>query len=346
PLIGRTIRIGLGPAVLGAGSAVLAAVVTASLTSADVIVPFTLTTAVAATLSPLQDHVRKMLHIGSESWKAAGISIVQFLTAVTAILILTWIDVAVPWIPFGSLAIANLVSLSFGWYLISDEHRHSEHANEFRFWELAKRGRWVVLQAAAPSLAGFFAAAVITRLASPEALGYAESARIVAQPILVFATGFTAVLAPRIVAASMKRDHLLALRTNKIYLSAILLAGTSYFLVAGWDWALNPMPFVVPSAYEVSGLVALTIVANMVTAAIYLQVNELLGARMETTLARLSWAASPIVLIGAATAGATEAFARPLGRVFASVTQFTAQSVAIARHYEEPAAKPSTEDPL
>lgn len=337
PLISRTIRIGLVPAVIGATASVLAALVTSSLTTADVIVPFTLTTAVAATLSPLQDHVRKMLHIGSESWKAAGISIVQFVSTVSAILIMVWTDVLVPWIPFGSLALANLASLTFGWYLTRGAHRTAVPTDRLRFSYLARRGRWLVLQAAAPALAGFFAATIITRLASPEALGYAESARIVAQPILVLATGLTAVLAPRIVSASMNHDLPLANRTNKVYLGAIAMAGLSYFLIAGWDWALNPMPFFVPSAYEVSGLVALTIVGNMMTAAIYLQVNEILGAKKETALARLSWSVSPIVLLGAATAGTTEAFARPLGRVFASVTQFVAQRAIIAKHYEESA---------
>ena len=60
---------------------------------------------------------------------------------------------------------------------------------------LASTGIWFVLNVAAPSLAGFAAAAIIAWLASPEDLGYAESARVVAQPVLVFAAGLNAVRA-------------------------------------------------------------------------------------------------------------------------------------------------------
>lgn len=336
PLIARTVSLGIGPAILGAMvGAILAVIVAAPLTTSEVILPFTVTTAIAAILSPLQDHVRKMLHIGMRSWLSAGISIVQFVTAVAAILLLRQADVALPWIPFGSLAIANLVSLSLGWALTRGSHRRSTSAKQLFFADLARRGRWLLLQAAAPSLAGFVAASVITRLASAEALGFAEAARVVAQPILVFATGLTAVLAPRTVEAAMRHDERTARRMSNIYLGAIAIAGSAYLLVAGWSWALNPMTRIVPAAYEFSGLVALTIVANLWTAGIYLQINELLGAKRETTLARLSWTVSPIVLLGAATAGFTDAFARPLGRVIEAVTRFGVQRAVISNHYRQ-----------
>jgi O-antigen/teichoic acid export membrane protein len=337
PLIRRTLTLGLGPAIAGAAAALLAAIVTAPLTDADVIVPFTVTTAVASVLSPLQDHVRKMLHIGTESWLAASISVVQFATTVTAILVMMQADVDLPWIPFGSLAIANLVSLSFGWLLTQRVSEHIAVDTRLRFADLVRRGRWLVLQAAAPSVFGFMAAAIITRLASPEALGFAEAARVVSQPILVLATGLGAVLAPRAVEASMGRNLVIARHTRTIYLTVIGIAGIAYLAIAGWDWALNPMPHIVPSAYDVRGLVAVSMLANLAAASLFLQFNELMGAKRERTLTVVAWISSPLTLVAAVTAGSTDAFARPLGRLGQGLARFALQGKALQSHYADPA---------
>lgn len=334
PLIRRTMALGVGPAALGALSVGLAALVAGPLTTSSVIIPLTITTAIAAILSPLQDHLRKMLHIGSRSWLAAWVSVVQLATAVVAILTMMAADVADPWIPFGSLAIANTVSLSFGWLVTMRLHGHVPAESEIRLGDLARRGRWLVFQAAAPALAGFLAATIITRLASAEALGYAEAARVVSQPILVFATGLSVVLAPRTMEAAMKRDLTTARHASRVFLRAVAVAGAGYLAIAGWSWQLNPMSRIVPSAYEISGLVALTILANIANATVFLQINELLGAKREITLAKLSLFLSPIVLIGAATAGFTEAFARAIGRLGQSTTRFVVQRIVIRPQYD------------
>ena len=334
-LVPHTLRLGILPSVVGASSALLAAIVAAPLTESDVIGPFTITTAIAAVLSPLQDHVRKMFHFAARSWPAAWISLVQFATALAAVLVMNWADVPVAWIPFGALSLANLVSLSFGRVVTWSYHRTHVRPGHMSLRTLATRGRWLLLQAIAPSAAGFLAAAIITRLASPEALGFAEAARVVAQPILVLATGLSTVLIPRVVKAAAERDRATARRTELLYLAVIGVAGAAYLAIAGWSWGLNPMKAIVPSAYEVSGLVALTVVANIATASIFLQFNELIGAKLEATLAKISWSTAPVLLLGAATAGVTDAFARPIGRLGEALAKSAAQSAALRKHYGE-----------
>jgi hypothetical protein len=333
-VVPRTLALGTIAAVVGAASSLLAAVVAAPLTTASVIVPFTVTTATASVLSPLQDHVRKMFHIATLSWRAAIVSIVQFVVAVVSLVLLVHSGIPLPWVPFGGLTIANLVSLSAGWIMAQRPRKAADEHPTLSMRDLAIRGRWLVLQAAAPSLAGFVVAAVVTRLASAEALGFAEAARVVSQPILVLAAGLTAVLAPRSVEAAMRRDRAMAAHTSRVYLATIGLAGGVYLAIAGWPWALNPMTRIVPAAYQVGGLVALTIVANVATASIFLQVNELLGARRERTLARLSWSTAPILVAGALTAGVTDAFARAIGRLGEAVTRLVVQSRALRSQYD------------
>jgi O-antigen/teichoic acid export membrane protein len=329
----RSLLLGLGPAVLGIASILIAVAVTWRYSTPPVIVALAVTTGITTVLSPLQDHVRKMLHIATLSWRAASVSIIQFFTVVAAIGVMFILEVEKAWIPFGALAAANAVSLTVSRLLVRQAAPSSE-PDLPTLRTLVFRGRWLVVQSAAPSVMGFAVAAIIPALAGPEALGFAESARVVAQPILVLAAGLTAVLAPRSMKAGMDRDVRSAHRTSKIYLAIIGVGGLGYLAVAGWDWFLNPMSFIVPSAYVMPGLVALTVIANILTAGVYLQGNELLGARREKTYARIAWSTSPILLLGGLTAGTTGAYARALGRAGESIASYIMQDAALRGVYE------------
>ena len=176
---------------------------------------------------------------------------------------------------------------------------------------------------------------IIAGLASPEDLGYAEAARVVAQPILVLAAGLSAVLSPRAMRAAMDDDLETAQHNRRVYLGLILVAAAGYIAVAGWDWALNPMAYIVPSAYVVSGLVVATIVANFSITAVYLQIHELMGAGRESALARIAWISSPVILLGGLTAGVTGPFALAISRVAGTTTRFALQSRALATVYSD-----------
>ena len=320
----QSLRLGVGPCLLGAAASLLAIAVTSAYAGPQMVAGLAATAAVATVLSPMQDHVRRMLHISSLSWTAASVSIVQFLAVVICV---SWgiaADLPAAWIPFGSLAVANAVSLALGLMLV----RHNTVGKakvRLRFRVLASKGVWFVLNAAAPAVMGFAVASLIAWLASPEDLGYAEAARVVAQPILVLATGLKVVLYPRSVGAAMDRDLPSARRTNSTYLVAIGVGGAAYLLLVGWDWVLNPMAVIAPDAYVLTGLVALTIVANLANAAWFLQSSELAGARRERSLAGISWITSLMWLIAALTASVTGAYARPLGALAGAGVRYGAQ---------------------
>jgi O-antigen/teichoic acid export membrane protein len=335
-LLAQSIRLGLPLALIGATSVLIAAVITRSLTDPSVVTALVATTGAAAILSPIQDHVRKMLHIADHSWLAAAVSTVQVTVAVLAVIAMIVANVAVPWIPFGALTIANAASLTVGLILALRVHATGGRPR-LRFRELATSGKWLLLQSLAPSVAGFIVAAVIVRLAGPEALGYAEAARVVAQPVIVLATGLTAVLAPRIMEASMIVNLSAAQRLRRIYLTLVVLAGVGYLAVAGTSWWLNPMQYLVPAAYVVPGLVAFTVVANTFTAAEFLQVNELLGARLEKALMVISFIASPILVIVSFSAAVTGSFARSLGELIEAWSRLAMQGWRLRKHYAEDA---------
>lgn len=323
-LVPQSLLLGVGPCLLGAAAAVLAIAVTAGYAEPQLAAGLAVTTAIATVLSPMQDHVRRMFHIAGLSWTAASISIVQFLVVVVCVVWGIAADVGVAWIPFGALAVANAVSLIVGLMLVRLKVE-SEAKVPLRFRALASKGVWFVLNAAAPAVMGFTVAALIAWLASPEDLGYAEAARVVAQPVLVLAAGLKVVLYPRSVRAAMDRDLPSARRTNNTYLVAVGLGGAAYLLLVGWDWVLNPMAVIVPAAYVLTGLVALTIAANLANAAWFLQSSELAGAGRERSLAGISWITSLVWLLMAFTAGVTGAYARSLGALAGAGVRYTAQ---------------------
>ncbi len=306
------LRPGLVAAFLGSTVIVAAFAFASGLTTPDVTVPLMVSALVATFLSPTQDHVRRMFHIARLPWHAAAVSAIQFAVTTAMLGFLLAVGVPVVWVPFGALAVANAVSLAVGSILV--RRRVSRLARErLRFRSLARSGRWLLLQAAIPAGANFVAAGIITTLAGAVAMGHAEAARVVAQPILVLATGLTFALRPRVMEAAIRRDRATARRTGRVLLAGTTLVGVGYLLVVAVPWFGNPMRLIAPAAYVVPGLVAATILANLVLASLFLATEELAAADRAVTLTRVSAVAAPIQLAVTATAAWTGAFARPLG---------------------------------
>lgn len=327
-----TLRIGFRTALFGSLAIVAAGVFASSLTDRDVILGLTITGVITTILSPLQDHMRRLLHIAELSWRAAAVSGVQLVGVLVSLGVMIALDAPVAVMPFGSLAIANALSLTTG-IILGDVFGQERLDEPLRFMELAKQGRWLLTQALVPSLAHFAVAAIITSLAGAEILGYTEAARVVAQPVLVLATGLTAVLAPRAMEAAMKRDKEAASHTTKVYLILMGAGGVIYLAAAAVPWALNPMDLLVPAAYVVPWLVAATIVSNITSAAMYLDVNELLGAQKARPMAGIAIITSPILALIALTSRSTEAFARPLGIGIRDVIQVAWYRSILNKHY-------------
>jgi hypothetical protein len=82
--------------------------------------------------------------------------------------------------------------------------------------------------------------------------------------------------------------------------------------------------------------VAVTIVANYVTAAVFLQFNELLGANKERTLAWIAWTEGAALLGVGVTAGVTGAFAQPLANMGSSIVRWFLQRGALRKVYTVP----------
>jgi O-antigen/teichoic acid export membrane protein len=331
----QSLRLGFGPTATGALAILVAAVSTASETTWDVTVAFALTAGLAVLVSPAQDHLRRLLHIARRSWAAAGVSIAQLTVVAIGIGAMVIAGVPSPWVPFGALATANILSFSLGLFIARDGRSGGEEP-PLKFRDLIRSGRWLLAMALVPFGASFIGTLLIVELAGPEAMGYAEAARVAAQPILVLGTGLSAVLGPRGIEAAVHRNRPQAQKALRIFLGLIGISGILYLAVVGHPWIGNPMVYMVPVAYEVSGLVAVTIVAHILTAAAVQYTSELMGGRKEVGLTKMSLIASPFLLLGSATAAFTEAFARAIGIILEASARYGLYGIIRERMYREP----------
>ncbi|MBW3660100.1 MAG: hypothetical protein KY397_00510 [Gemmatimonadetes bacterium] len=312
--LNRALWLGALPALISALAVVVWVPIAPPEIPAEAIRALTLTGVATAALSPVQDHVRRMLHSGGLSWGAAAVSAVQLVVAAAALGFLHASGIPAIWIPFGALAVANLCSLALGvaWARRGASPLPAGEAS-YRFMDLARSGSWLLGGGVLNPASGFVAAAIVSRLASAAALGYAEAARVVAQPIWVLAVGLSSVMGPQSMEAAGAGRRARARDARRAFLWPILGVGALTLAWLGPDWTLNPLAWLLPSAYAVEGLVAASIVAQTLAATIFPYRSELLGARKESTFTRIEILGAVARLAVSATASFVRAFAIPLG---------------------------------
>ena len=298
----------------------------------EVALALSVTAVAAAFLSPIQDHVRRMLHQGQRSVQAATMSVIQLSTAGVVIVVAQRMAVPVWWIPFGALAAGNFVSLLSALVLARTE-LVAERGTVLRRRPIVASGSWLLVSGMSQTAAAFATATVVSRLAGAAALGYAEAARIVGQPPLVALTGLSAVLGPRAVRAAREQSPVAARRVTRLFTGLVLCGGIPYLLLVGFTAPWNPVPRLVPHAYAVSGLVLATVIANLLNAIALPRQFELIGARRTPRLAGAEATANVLRVCTATSARYLGPFAIPLSYSVLGIARALGYARAIASHY-------------
>jgi hypothetical protein len=258
------------------------------------------TGAAVTVIAPLMDHWRKMFHIAHSSWRGAVTAASQMI--VTIVLIFWFHQRLEPtWVPFGALAggymFSAIVALLLT-YAVANRVDGDIHSPGWD--ELSQIGRWLLLANLAVFGSDFLLALIVKASLGPEVLGYAEGARVVARPVIILGLGLAAVLGPRSVRAGMGPDWEAARASRWLFWLVSTAGGLLYLPWVSIEWALNPLPSLLPTAYEVGGLVLICIVAAMVFNLSLPWWFELLGARRQQQMARTEIAGSLLkVSIGA-----------------------------------------------
>ena len=297
----------------------------------SVVLPLALTTAATVVLSPIQDHLRRVFHLADESWKAAATSAVQFVIAATFLVVGYFVvDLPTPWLPFGSLVVANTISLMAGFRLADRSPPPMPHTT---LRALGQQGIFLLIGAVAPRLGQFLGAIVMAYLIGEAQVGFAEAARVAAQPILVLAFGIGAVVSPRSMSAASTADVDDARRLRRTMTLLMVPTGLVYLAITAADWAWNPVAALVPAAYSVAGLVAVTAIGNIVLSLELPLRAEMIGARLERRYASVTGWWSGVVVAIAASSTFTRAFARPLGELVRGAGQIAGYDTATSSAY-------------
>jgi O-antigen/teichoic acid export membrane protein len=197
---------------------------------------------------------------------------------------------------------------------------HASSLPRYEARALMGSGRWLLVLELATTAATFLSSVLIIRLANAEALGHAEAARIVAQPMFVLMVGLLAVLGPRSMEAGAARDYQRARSIARPFTVLLVAAGLTYSALTAVPWWGNPFGALVPKAYDLSGLVLASVLGYVVVGLVFPYRSELFGARQERRLPRIAILAGIAQLVVTVSAVWLEAFARPLsGTVFALV---------------------------
>ncbi len=288
--------------------------------------------AAATVLSPLQDHVRRVLHLAGRSWRAAIVSLVQLAAVLAGLGVLSRTPLPLAAVPFGALAAANAVSLGAG-LLLARPGAAPAFARALRWRELVRSGRWLLASGLMPDGAAFVAAALVAHLASVGALGAAEAARIVAQPLLVLSTGLAAVLSPRSMESAAAGDRRAARRYERVFCAIVVGAAVAYALAVGADSPWNLFGALFAAAYDVPGLVALAIAANLVHALSIPYQSELVAGRREVQMAGREAAGVGAHIAVAAAAPVLQAHAKPGAALAHSAVRWLGYRVERERLY-------------
>ncbi len=282
-------------------------------------VAFALTASALVAVSPVQDHVRRVMHASGRSWDAAKMSGVLVVT--TAVLIDLGISFDIPtvWIPFTALAIGNVISLLFAVLALGVRGDRQPHGLDLSVRTLTRTGRWLLVGTGWGFLCGFVSVAVLTAIAGAPAAGYAEAARVLSQPVTVLAIGLLSVFNPDIMAAVGRGDGGHVWRRILLFFGLITVATVGWLLVTAVHWPGNPLPHNFPAAYHETGLLALLTVEQALGYAALVYGSALLAGGRERYQAGISIISGAIVVITVTATAFTGAYAIGLGGLAGAV---------------------------
>ncbi len=301
-----------------------------------------LTGAAYAVTAPLQEHARSILHLAGKHSSAAVVSLVGFVTTVATLAILGYLGVPPTLMPLGALATGKAASLA--WAAVQAGPRSDETSPLTRSG-LSREGGWLVLSAFSGQAAGWVAALLVTHLATPAALGSAEAARIVAQPVLVLAVGLSAARMPVAMRHAVRGSSASANRNRRQYIGAVTGAGALYLLAALMPSSMNPLMAMVPLAFEEPRLVEFSILATLANGIVFLHRGELIAqgrTRVVGLVEAVSAGTRGVVGLGAGRLGP---WTIPLGFMLQGWTRWAAYRLELKRSYDAAAVAIEQQQP-
>jgi hypothetical protein len=221
------------------------------------------------------------------------------------------------WKPFGALAIGNAVSIVAG--LLTIALARLQHVPRPALSELFALGKWLLATGISKNGITYLARTLLNFTAGTAALGFVEGARIVAQPINVVSLGLMAQAGPRLIESGSQRDLRKARSWRIRFWLLLTAAAIPYLVIAGFPTAINPLTDLTPRAFEVKGLTAAVFLAVVVGALVRPLRTELLGARLQRDVTRITILSGAAELAAMFSGGFVGPFAAPIGLLMSAI---------------------------
>ena len=316
----RNFRLALPLAVLGAAAVLLIQfIIPGSPETSHVVSQLAYTAALVALLHPLQEHARRLLHLAREHGSAATVSTVRMVFAFLALFGGWVLGIEHSLLPFGALAIGDLCALLVALQLARSRR---ESAAIYTTKELLLSGKWLMVSAMLGPAAGLVVGLLVAALAGAAALGLAEAARVLAQPVLVLALGLSVVLRPSSMEAAVESDRQRAESLSRSLRRRVLFASLAYLGLVSLPESVNPLMALIPKAFEIPGLVQISVIAAVVNAGVLLQRSELIALERTRTLSFAEAAATFGRVAVAVPSALILYWAVPLGFLISGVTKW------------------------
>ncbi|WP_157488827.1 hypothetical protein [Pseudofrankia sp. DC12] len=340
-LLPQSLQLGMAPAVLAALLVPLVLIIPSHGQSADSRVGFAVTAALVAVASPMQDHIRRMLHQAGMSWTAAATSFVQVLAVTLGLVTAKVAHVPPAWVPFGALAVANFVSGAFGLWKAKPGHRAPMLLKLRTLF--VSMGGWIVVGNVLSASGPFLNFALLTALSGQADVGSGEGARVLAQPVTVLVIGLLAVLNPEIMEAAHNRSVRRLIKICLLFWGLVAVAILGWALLVGFEWPFNPLPRFQKPAYRVHGLLPWTIVTEGAGYSVLVLItiaNAAGRARAASVASLVAVVVSGIAV--AATAKALGSFALIWGAGATLLAMYVVNGAVIVREFRRPAQPAAT----
>jgi O-antigen/teichoic acid export membrane protein len=221
-------------------------------------VALTVAGASAALFQSAQLFGRQILHYSDRSGRAVFASSLRLGVTAASLIILSQSGLPLVAVPLAALAAGNAAAAL--WVAIL---RPSEEAPRLAARMIYRRGKYLVASSAAPLAAGFITANLVIAFGGAALLGFAEAARVVAQPVFVGATGLSMVTNPRVMAAAVAGDRRGVSQARRLYLSLLGAGGLGYAAFLALPGLGSAIEALLPTAFEITGLVLVSVLAQV-----------------------------------------------------------------------------------
>ncbi len=286
--------------------------------------------------SPLQDHTRRLMHQVSWSNGAAATSAVQFTVAVVAVLGLRAGGLDDVYVPPLTLAASNVVSLAFA-LAVARVRARSGTRPKVALRGVFREGGWLLGAGIVDRATHSACLALISLWAGLAAAGAYEATRVAAQPVLVLALAVLSVYKPQMMRNAVSGRRQDARRTNAIFGGLVLGASIAYTVPVSFAWALNPLPWLMPAAFDHGGFLLAVLVATAISALAMAPTWELIGSSHARDFARhlISLSVAMVGVCVVALLAGVGVYAWPLAfglRSVALLVQLTRESSRLYRN--------------